>query len=82
MLKPLSNLVHSPTAGCYPAVVGKRSTIIALWMVAWQFTLGSWATAQQQAVWEYAPYRVQIWYALEPNLNVTHQAGQRFLEDL
>ncbi len=51
-------------------------------MVAWQFTLGSWATAQQQAVWEYAPYRVQIWYALEPNLNVTHQAGQRFLEDL
>lgn len=38
--------------------------------------------AQEQAVWEYAPYRVQIWHAFEPHLSVTEQARQRFLGQL
>lgn len=82
MLNPLLIFFLALSEGWYPAGGGKRSACMRLLSLVLLIVLRAPVAAQEQAVWEYAPYRVQIWHAFEPHLSVTEQARQRFLGQL
>jgi hypothetical protein len=64
-------------------VISRSLRLSTIWLLCAWAVVGVDAKAiQAQEIWEFSPYRVQLWLSIDPALAISPAATKRFKEDL